>query len=51
MELYEQTITRDEFLEKVKKRSGSENSKQGANTSLQNFHYFCQKTYKKFNNL
>jgi len=47
MELYEQTITRDEFLEKIKKRSGSENSKQGATTSLQNFHYFCQKTYKK----
>jgi len=47
MTFYEQTITREQFLEKIKKRSGSENSKQGANTSLQNFEYFCQKAYKK----
>jgi len=47
MSLYEETITREQFLEKVKKRSGSDNSKQGANTSLQNFEYFCQKAYKK----
>jgi len=47
MTLYEKTITREQFLEKIKKRSGSENSKNGCNTSLQNFEYFCQKEYKK----
>jgi len=47
MEIYERTITREEFFEKVKKKSGSQNSRIGAKTSLANFEYFCQKTYKK----
>ena len=47
MTLYEKTITRKEYYEKIKSKSGSKNSQQSARTALNNFEYFTQKEYKK----